>query len=225
MFKWLQRLFSKADPIEYEITAKQKQEPVMIKNAVTDRVIRAAMPRIKDDWLRPIKSAFLAKGLTGSEACLLIAHIGHESSDLARLVENMNYSADRLMVVWPSRFKTIERAMMYERNAEKLANEVYGSRMGNTDPGDGWRFRGRGPIQITGRNNYNKCGRAIGRDLLTYPDILATDKSAGIESAIWYWQTQVRHHDIEGSTRDINGGLNGLDDRNRRYNAAMRALS
>lgn len=82
-----------------------------------------------------------------------MAQVLHETGGLTVLVENMNYRAERIVQVWPSRFRTIEEATPYAHNPEKLANKVYGGRMGNTHPGDGWRFIGRGLLQITGRES------------------------------------------------------------------------
>lgn len=187
---------------------------------VDSSVIYAAMPGIETRWIEPIQTVFRRFNITGLDAALLLAHIGHESNDLRRLEENLNYTAQRLMQVWPSRFRTIEHAREFERNPEKLANAVYGGRMGNNSIGDGWRFRGRGPIQITGRDNYTRLARDTGTPALYNPDILITDMDAGITSACWFWNTYVHSKTIEGSTRNINGGLNGLADREQRFNRA-----
>lgn len=199
----------------YEDATAIEEQP-----SVPSALIRAAMPNIEQHWIEPIQIVFGRYGIQNLEAALLLAHIGHESNDLRRLSENMNYSAERLMQVWPSRFKTIERARQFERNPEALANEVYGGRMGNNQPGDGWRFRGRGPIQITGRDNYTRLQRDTGTPVVQSPDILMTNPIAGIESACWYWNTFVSLHTIEGSTRQINGGLHGLADRTQRFERA-----
>jgi len=95
----------------------------------------------------------------------------HETGMLKRLAENMNYSAERIREVWPSRFRSIEAARPYERNPRALANKVYGRRMGNTQPDDGFNFRGRAS-GITGRTNYTWLGDQWGQDLLSMPDLL-----------------------------------------------------
>ena len=189
---------------------------------VSTDIIYAAMPNISAEWVKPIQDMFAIYDIKGREAALLLAHIGHESADLTRLSENLHYSAERLMQVWPSRFKTIEGAREYERNPQALANNVYGGRMGNARSNDGWWFRGRGPLQITGRDNYTRLERDTGMPVLSDPDILVNDKHAGIQSACWFWRTFVTTKDINGSTRKINGGLNGLADREKRFNNAMR---
>ena len=94
-----------------------------------------------------------------------LAQVLHESGGLLRLVENLNYTAERLVEVWPSRFPTLEAAEPFAHNAHALANQVYGGRMGNTDPEDGWRYLGRGLLQLTGRASYTKVGAALGIDL------------------------------------------------------------
>ncbi|WP_130926161.1 glycoside hydrolase family 19 protein, partial [Pseudomonas extremaustralis] len=94
-------------------------------------------------------------------AAAFIAQVGHESGQLTRLVENLNYSADGLMKTWPSRFDLV-RATACARKPEQIANVVYADRMGNAGPGDGWKYRGRGLIQVTGKTNYAACGEALG---------------------------------------------------------------
>jgi len=187
---------------------------------IDSAMIYAAMPQIKSMWIEHIQVVFARYEITGRDAALLLAHIGHESQDLNRLAENLNYSAERLMQVWPSRFRTIERARQFERNPEALANEVYGGRMGNNREGDGWKFRGRGPIQITGRDNYTQLEKDTGLPVVNNPDLLMFDPEAGIESACWFWRRYVHDRSIEGSTRNINGGLHGLADRTKRFQAA-----
>lgn len=148
-----------------------------------------------------------------------IAQIAHESARFTRLVENLNYSWQALMRVWPSRFPSESFAKQYHRIPEKIANYVYASRLGNGPPssGDGWRYRGRGLIQITGRFNYARTSSGIGVDVVTEPDRLLEPREAA-RSAAWYWTEHdcglcVDEDDIRGLTRRINGGLNGLSDR------------
>lgn len=141
----------------------------------------------------------------------------HETGELKVLEERLSYSAARLMAVWPSRFPTLAHARLYERNPEALANFVYGGRMGNTQPGDGWRFRGRGLTQVTGRANYGRFGRLAGVDLLAEPD-LASDPKHMLTIACAYWQAVGCNEfadadNLEAVTRAINGGLIGLEDR------------
>jgi putative chitinase len=152
-----------------------------------------------------------------------LSQIAHESMGMTRLVENLNYSAEGLMRTWPSRFKTLAFAQQYHRQPEKIANLVYANRMGNGDEasGDGWRYRGRGLKQLTGKTNYAAFAEAIGEDYVAEPDLLLEPVNAAL-SAGWFWATNGLNHladegDIEKMTRRINGGLIGLEDRRKRY--------
>jgi putative chitinase len=155
-----------------------------------------------------------------------LAQIAHESGQLTRLAENLNYAAKRLMQVWPNRFPTLEKAQQYERNPEKLANCVYAKRLSNGDEasGDGWRYRGRGIIQLTGRGNYRAAAMGIGLPLEDEPDLLLQPGPAAL-SAAWFWKShglneladdQNDDNDIEDFrtiTKRINGGTVGLNER------------
>lgn len=146
-----------------------------------------------------------------------LAQACHETAGLTLLVENLNYSTARLLAVWPSRFPTWESAEPFARNPRALANHVYGHRLGNTEPDDGWRYIGRGLLQLTGRANYARVGRAIGIDLAGHP-YLATSPEHALAIAVEIWRSAgcMAHADADdlvAVTRAINGGLNGLDDR------------
>lgn len=146
-----------------------------------------------------------------------LAQLGHESNGLTHKEENLNYSAQRMTEIWPSRFPTLEAAKPYAFNPEKLANKVYGNRMGNTEPGDGYRFRGRGYIQLTGRETYREVGEIAGLDLEANPELAAKPENAvQIACAFWSWKKINKHcdaGDFTGVTQRINGGTNGLSDR------------
>lgn len=155
-----------------------------------------------------------------------VSQVLHESGGLRYLAENLNYSAERLCAVWPKRFPNADRARPYAHNPEKLANYVYAGRMGNTEPGDGWRYRGRGLIQITGRSNYELIAELTGMDVVTTPDLL-TEPNAALLSALAWWGESLPEADdmsVEQVTRVVNGGLNGLDERKRLFERAMRVL-
>lgn len=161
-----------------------------------------------------------------------IAQTAHESADYSRLVENLNYSAKGLIATWPKRFNAVN-AQYYARNPEKIANFVYADRMGNGSVagGGGWKYRGRGILQITGRNNYATCSKAIYGDLrlLDTPDLLATDKDAAIRSACWFWKSNglnelASNQLINEITKKINGGMHGADERSKKYIAALKTL-
>ncbi|WP_110947430.1 glycoside hydrolase family 19 protein, partial [Pseudomonas bohemica] len=125
--------------------------------------------------------------VTPARIAAFIAQVGHESAQLTVLVENLNYSADALRKTWPSRFSE-SLAAEYARKPEQIANITYASRMGNGAPasGDGWKYRGRGLIQITGKDNYRKCGDALALDLINSPELLEQPQHAAM-SAAWFW--------------------------------------
>ena len=157
-----------------------------------------------------------------------IAQVGHESGHLTRLVENLNYSADALRINWPGRFDA-GLASATARKSEQIANIAYGKRMGNTAPGDGWKYRGRGLIQITGKDNYRACGEALGLDLTAQPELLEKPQYACM-SAAWYWATNGLNTladagKFDAITQRINGGQNGAADRQALYARALKVLA
>ena len=158
-----------------------------------------------------------------NENALRVAHfmaqVLHESGGLCIIEENLSYKADRLMVVWPSRFPTLESAQPYAKNPEALANKVYGGRkeLGNTDDGDGWKYIGRGLLQITGRWAYDTYGKRLGVDLCGNPR-LAADPQWSLRIAAEEWTDKkcnplADQDDIKSITKKINGGLIGFDER------------
>ena len=155
-----------------------------------------------------------------------VSQVLHESGFLGRLEENLSYSAERLTAVWPKRFPNADRARPYARNPEGLANYVYAGRMGNTEPGDGYKFRGRGLIQVTGRSNYELVQELTGLPTLEEPDLLTTPEPALLSALAWWGESLPEADDmsVEQVTRVVNGGLNGLDERKRLFERAMRVL-
>lgn len=140
-----------------------------------------------------------------------------ESGGFTRFEENLNYSAERLCAVWPIRFPTLAIAEPFAHNPSGLAEKVYWGRLGNVNPGDGSRFIGRGLIQITGRDNYQRYGALVMEPLVRQPDLAATPVIAA-EIAGAYWSAHGLNEsadidNIEVITRAINGGLTGLQDR------------
>jgi putative chitinase len=163
-----------------------------------------------------------------------MSQCAHESNNFRSLEENLNYSADALARVFPRYFGAGKRdATAYARNPEKIANYVYmdefrTAKMGNVNPGDGWRFRGRGLKQLTGRDNYTRFGKSVGITAEQAAEYVATEKGA-IESACWFWDTNKLNtiadtDDVVLMTRRINGGNIGLEDRQQRYNRALPLL-
>jgi len=152
-----------------------------------------------------------------------LSQVAHESSGFKFVVENLNYSTVGLMRVWPTRFKTEEIASAYARKPESIANRVYADRMGNRNEGsgDGWKYIGRGLMQLTGRNNYTAYATKCGNDAVNHPEIVEEPKYAS-ESAGWFWNVNrlnalADKQDVVGMTKRINGGTHGLDDRQTKY--------
>jgi len=150
-----------------------------------------------------------------------LAQTQHESQDFNILRENLNYSSQSLRRVFKKYFPTVQLADSYARKPEQIANKVYANRMGNgnEESGDGWRFKGRGILQVTGKNNYTKVSKhCFGDDtLLINPDKLCEPEWA-IKSACWYWDANGLNNycdelDIKGMSKRVNGGYIGLDDR------------
>lgn len=157
-----------------------------------------------------------------------LGQLAHESALFSRVEEDLFYSAKRLTQVFPTRFPDLAAAAPFAHNPVALANKVYGGRMGNTAPGDGYRYRGRGLIQLTGYDNYKAYGEASCTAVLTYPD-LVTEPRYSADSAGWFWHSRgcnsfADREDYAGLTRRINGGLTGLQDRICAINRAKAAL-
>lgn len=166
---------------------------------------------------------------TPLRAAAFIAQTAHESAEYSRFIENLNYSAQGLLNTWPKKF-TAERAAAYARQPDRIASYVYAGRMGNGDEasGDGWRYRGRGVIQITGKALYQACGSGLGVDLVASPELLEQPPFAFL-SAAWFWGSRklndlADRDDFVAITKVINGGTNGLEDRQAYYELAKAAL-
>lgn len=188
--------------------------------------LRSNAPQLWADILGPLCVA--AEINTPRRIAGLLANTLHETGGHARFVERLSYGAQRLTEVWPNRFPTLEAALPFERNPEALANHVYGGRMGNLHPGDGWRFRGRGLLQVTGRDNYARLALATGRPIEELPAWMETHGGAA-ESAVRWWAWRgcnaiADTGDIEALRRAVNGGAIGLADVRARYEAALNIL-
>lgn len=164
-----------------------------------------------------------------------LATIAHESARLTTLVENLNYSAQGLAQTWPSRYADMAgqptaTAIRIARRQEDIANLTYAGRLGNgsAGSGDGWRYRGRGLIQITGRANYAQSGAELGLDLINKPEQLEQPYLAAMSAAEWWHRhgcNQIADTgDMAAVTRRVNVGLTGLDDRLKLYSAALAYL-
>ena len=184
---------------------------------------------IDHKWLAPLEETFAKYDLSNSlRQAAFIGQCQHESNNFKTLEENLHYSAHGLMATWPSRFPNADVANQFANNPEKIANKVYAGRMGNTEEGDGWAYHGRGLIQLTGRDNYSRCGQALGYALLTNPELLLQPKYAAL-SAGWFWNKGNLNpladaKDYETMTKRINGGTLGLDDRKAKIAKALSVL-
>ena len=186
---------------------------------------------IGPEWVDALNETFQRFNInTPRQRAAFIGQCGHECGNFRILEENLNYRAETLQKLWPKRFDAT-KAQDCARNPKLIANTVYSSRMGNRDEasGDGYRFRGRGCIQLTGSDNYFHAGKALGVDFWANPDLVATPKYAAL-SAGWFWSTHKCNELAEsanwvGLTKKINGGTIGLDDRIKHTNHALEVLS
>lgn len=206
---------------------------------ITLQQFRAMIPQNKEPqaWHEIAISMFKKYDITTiNRIAGFMTQCGHESLDFTTLEENLNYSEKALNSVFDRYFGPGKRnAAEYARNPEKIANYVYMDQyrsakgaLGNTQPGDGWRFRGRGIKQLTGRNNYTAFAKSVGMTAEKAAEYVAT-KQGAFESACWFWKTNniaayADRGDIVGMSKRINGGTIGLDDRTRRWNKALSVL-
>lgn len=182
-------------------------------------------------WVVPIQKACVRYKIDSvRRVAAFLAQMAHESGLIPGREENLNYSAKRLTEVWPSRFPTLAAAQPYANNPQKLANRVYANRMGNGDEasGDGWRFRGAGPGQLTGRSNWTGFGKA---NNMTPDQAVEYGRTleGGVMSFGWFWETNGLNAladtpGVEDETRKINGGTHGLADRKARFDRAVAEL-
>lgn len=183
-----------------------------------------------DEWVEPINAALdAAQCNTLDRAAMFLAQARHESAQFTTLEENLNYSSGALVATFPKYFTTNE-AHAYERQPQRIANRVYAGRMGNGDEasGDGWKFHGRGLIQITGRAMYRACSEGLQQPLLDRPELLLDPELAAL-SAAWYWTVNdcnlyADRNNFVKVTEIVNGGRNGLVDRQRYLETCLRIL-
>jgi putative chitinase len=162
-----------------------------------------------------------------------LAQVTHESANFTAIRENLNYSVSGLLKVFKKYFKDVHTANQYARKPEQIANKVYAGRMGNgnEESGDGWKYRGRGYLQLTGRTNYAIFGTYVGEDLLNSPDLVATKYA--MHSAFWFFErnnlwkiTDSRNYydTLVEITKRVNGGTNGLSDRAAKFRTFSKFL-
>ena len=183
-------------------------------------------------WFPHIDAAMKEFGITAAtDQAMFIAQVGHESGGFRQVVESLNYTPGALVTVFGKRItqqqaNALGRTTQQPARQDAIANLVYANRLGNKASGDGWKYRGRGLIQITGLDNYRACGAALKLDLVTKPELLELELQAA-RSAAWFYTSKgcmAYGADVYRVTQIINGGLNGIDDRKVRYNKAPAAL-
>jgi putative chitinase len=201
---------------------------------ITASHIKAIYPQYKypQDLAEALNESFDKYEInTVNRAAGFLAQCGHESNGFTVLKENLNYSAEGLNKIFKKYFPTLESATPYARNPQKIANKVYGGRMGNgpESSGDGFKFCGRGAIQLTGHDNYSQFAASVGMTIDEAVADLETLDGA-IESACWFWKKNGLNaicdkDDIVTMTKRINGGTIGLDDRKKHYEHAKELLA
>lgn len=195
---------------------------------ITEQHLSAAGVKNPSEWIAAIQSACAEFQInTHKQIAAFIAQTAHESAGYTRLTESLNYSAEALMRVWPKRFPSKTVADAFARKPELIANQVYSSRMGNgpVQSGEGWKFIGRGLKQLTGKDNYTRCGKVLGIDFVSSPELLLQPIYAA-RSAAWFWSVNgcgllADTDQFEQLTKRINGGLIGLEDRKARYTRVL----
>lgn len=214
----------------------------------TSPLLVAAKIKDPDKWLQPLIETCVEFEInTEQRVAAFLAQTSHESGGYTMLTENLNYRAATLAACWPNRFAELgpnkkpkrdakgaliptKVALSIEKKPELIANMVYSSRMGNGPPqsGEGWKYRGRGLKQLTGKDNYKRCGDALNLDLVNNPDLLLEPIPAA-RSAGWFWKVNnlsplADASDIKGMTKKINGGFIGLEARQALFDKIMAAI-
>lgn len=206
---------------------------------LTVKTILSVMPHCRHPsvWIRPLEEAMEKYGIKDDSVPVFLAQVAVESAEMNCVDENLNYSPQRLCAVWPKRFPDVAAAIPYSRNPERLGSHVYANRMGNgpESSGDGYRYRGRGLIQITGKDKYKKLDAEFQMDVAGMPDVLLTPKYAAL-SAAWFWNKKNLdwlaedlpadddEQDFVDITKKINGGIHGLAERQTYWERAKAAL-
>lgn len=209
------------EPKDFVQAAKQSTKIASVLAKVGVR------PQFIQTYGSALEKAMVEFGITTRRSqAMFLSQVLHESAMLSAVIENLNYSELGLVKTFKKYFDR-NSAKRYARNPQKIANRVYANRMGNgsEDSGDGWRYRGRGLIQLTGKDNYVACGKDLKVDLIKNPDYLTTPEGAA-RSAGWFWRKNklsftAERGDIVGNTKIINGGTKGLEHRTQLYNKLL----
>lgn len=211
---------------------------------ITGQQFKTLFPRAQDPegWATAMSNVFPTYEInTPRRIAAFLAQCGHESGGWTVFEENLNYSAQGLNGIFKKYFPTLESAQPYARNPQKIANRVYANRMGNgpESSNDGWVYRGRGPIQLTGRSNYTQFAKDMFEDwenVVANPDWVTADRDFALMSAIWFWNKNGLNKFADESssgespafitlTKRINGGTIGLADRQHHYDDALKLLA
>ncbi len=226
---------SSSDPaVAAAVTLLTTLSPPLPRNRL-DPALRSVAPHLTDAeriiWIEVLAEPLRRAGIT-TPRCVaaFLGQCAVESAGFQDLEEDLNYSAERLCQVWPARFPNTQAAQAFALQPELLANRIYAGRMGNGDEasGDGWRFRGRGLIQITGRGTYQRFARAMNMTLNQAVAHAAT-RSGVADSAVWFWtanqlNTLANSWSVNLITRRINGGTAGTAERSRLCEAALNVI-
>lgn len=192
----------------------------------TEAQFKKVFPNSPQGLYHAISTQFgKAKCHTKAQQAMFLAQCGHETQGFTVFSENLNYSAERLLAVFPKYFSQ-KNVSLYARDKVKIANRIYANRMGNGDEksGDGWKYRGRGIIQITGKDNYRTFAYATQNlEVIKNPDLVLSSLDFIVSTGVWYWNNRNldKYSSVETVTRLINGGLNGIEDRRNLYNKLM----
>lgn len=185
---------------------------------------------IDEKYLEPLNNAFKKYAITDTnEKAMFLAQTTHESNDYKRLEESFRYTPQRLFEVFRKRVGSLDNAKkLCSQGAKAIADFVYGGRLGNAKD-EGYKYRGRGIIQLTGKNNYKYYGEKLNIDLVNNPD-LAKEADTAIEIALLFWKEKecglyAKMGDVKTVTKLINGGYNGLDDRQKRFERILKILN
>jgi putative chitinase len=203
----------------------------MIDNSKISAIVNSKIP---PEIIAPLLEKYSIN--TINRISHFFSQVMHESIGLTATEENLNYSAAALLETFPKYFKDKATASAYARQPQKIANRVYANRMGNGNEtsGDGWKYKGRGYLQITGKDNYTALSKGLNFDFVNNPDQLKQHNYA-LESAMWWWnnhnlnnladQTNAADNKVKQITKVVNGGYIGLDDRLNRFNKIMKILT
>ena len=204
----------------------------MITLELLQKVCPKTKKEVLESYVAPLNKVAKAHDILDNHKRLaaFLAQVAHESGGFNFTKENLNYNAKALQTVFKKYYPTEKDALAHERKPEQIANKVYASRMGNGDEksGDGWSYRGRGLIQLTGKENYTKFAESIKKPITEAVAYLETAEGA-VESAAWFWTKNKLNElcdkdDFVTLTKRINGGTNGLEDRTHHYELALKIL-